>query len=129
MALRRVLVALRDGSDLPTLVTFLRGIEQRPKLIVAALDFRNLTKQNVVKFEKAISKEGFESSLTGFDFEFVSLPYVADTMPSSAFVKEAQKRKCDLIMVVSSGPRDVFSSDLASTLAADSSIPVLVVRS
>ena len=129
MALSRVLVALRDGADLPKLTTFLKTIDQHPKLVVVALDFRSLTKQNVVKFDKALSKEGFQSSLAGFDFELVSVPYAADQMPSSVFVNEAEKRHCELIMVVSSGIKDIFSSDLASTLATDSSIPVLVIRS
>ncbi len=128
MALRKVLVALRNNADLPKLTSFLRKIEEHPKLIVASLDFRNLTQKHVIKFEKAALKEGFEASLAGFDFEVVGLPYTADRLPSSAFAEEATRRNCDLVMVVSKGSRDLFSADLASTLAADTSIPVLVIR-
>jgi hypothetical protein len=123
---RRTLVALRKSEDIERIIAFLNRIDDHPHLLFTMLEFRDIADDRVAKFSNA-TPENLLEDMSGFEFELSRIPYSGDKTPASVFVEEAIKKHCDNIIVVSSGTNALFRTDLASTLAAESPIPVLVV--
>ena len=127
MLLGKTLVALRKSDDVERIASFLNRINERPHLLFAMLDFRDIADSRVMSFDHS-NPDDFLGNLNGYEFEVSRIPYRADKMPARVFLEEAIKRRCDNIIVVSAGTDALFHADLASTLAAESSIPVLVIH-
>jgi len=126
--LRKALVALRTSEDLQRITSLLKRMEEHPRLVVSTLEFHDLADSTVAKIENIIPNDKLIQNLNGFEFEIARLDYRAERLPASTFVEEAIKSDCDIIIVVSSAKSGLFHTDLGSTLAGNSSIPVLVVQ-
>ena len=124
----RTLVALRKSEDIVRIIAFLNRIGEHPHLLFTMLEFRDIADDRVAKFSNAKLDNHLLEDMSGFEFELLQIPYRAERMPASVFVEEAIKKHCDNIIVVSSGTNTIFRTDLASTIAAESPIPVLVVQ-
>jgi|SRR5208282_50243 len=124
----KTLVALRKNEDIAQIISFLNRIRERPHLLLAMLEFRDVADSCVAKFNNAEPNAVPPEDMSGFEFELSQIPYRAEKMPASVFVEEAIKKHCDNIIVVSSGTNTIFRTDLASTLVVESPIPVLVVQ-
>ena len=126
----KILVALRKKEDVERTVSFLKGIGERPRLLFASLDFRDIADDLVVEFENSKPNDRPVEGLSGFEHEFSRIPYRVDKLPASAFLEEATRKHCGGIIVVSSSTNTdaLFHTDLASTITVESSIPVMVVR-
>ncbi len=91
----------------------------------------NFVKGSVVSFN--VSKSGndlnrFKETLSSLPYEVVELYHDASELPASIVSKEALDRKCDAILVVTSGDKGLFATDFASSIVLESSLPVLVIR-
>lgn len=126
--LRKALVALRTSEDLQRITSLLKRMDEHPRLVVSTLEFHNLADSAVAKIDNLIPNDKLIEKLNGFEFELARLDYRAERLPASVFVEEAIKKNCDIIIVVSSAKSGLFHVDLGSTLAGNSSIPVLVVQ-
>ena len=126
----KILVALRRNEDMELAVSFLKRIGERPRLVFAMLEFRDIADDLVAEFDNPKSDNRPVEGLSGFEYEFSRIPYSVDRMPASIFLEEAARKQCDGIIVVSSftNGNALFHTDLASTLAVESSIPVMVVQ-
>ena len=124
----KTLVALRKSEDIERITSFLNRIGQHPHLLFTMLEFRDIADDRVAKFSNTKPDDHILEDMSGFEFELSQIPYRAEKTPASVFVEEAIKKHCDNIIVVSSGSNTLFRTDLASTLAAESPIPVLVVQ-
>jgi nucleotide-binding universal stress UspA family protein len=124
----RTLVALRKSEDIVRIIAFLNRIGEHPHLLFTMLEFRDIADDRVAKFSNAKQDTHLLEGMSGFEFELSQIPYRAEKSPASVFVEEAIKKHCDNIIVVSSGTNSLFRADLASTLAVESPIPVLVVQ-
>ncbi len=124
----KTLVALRKNDDIVQIISFLNRIGERPHLLFAMLEFRDVADGRVAKFNNAEPNVLPLEDMSGFEFELSKIPYRAEKMPASVFVEEAIKKHCDNIIVVSGGTNALFRTNLASTLVAESPIPVLVVQ-
>ncbi len=124
----KTLVALRKSEDIERIISFLNRMGQHPHLLFAMLEFRDIADERVAKFSNIKPHDHLRGDMSGFEFELSQIPYRAEKTPASVFVEEAIKKHCDNIIVVSSGTNTLFRTDLASTLAAESTIPVLVVQ-
>ncbi|HYW01754.1 MAG TPA: universal stress protein [Candidatus Acidoferrum sp.] len=124
----KTLVALRKSEDIERIISFLNRMGQHPHLVFTMLEFRDIADERVAKFSNIKPHDHLHEDMSGFEFELSQIPYRAEKTPASAFVEEAIKKNCDSIIVVSSGTNTLFRTDLASTLAVESPIPVLVVQ-
>ncbi len=124
----KTLVALRKSEDIERIISFLNRMGQHPHLLFAMLEFRDIADERVAKFSNIKPHDHLRGDMSGFEFELSQIPYRAEKTPASVFVEEAIKKHCDNIIVVSSGTNTLFRTDLASTLAAESTIPVLVIQ-
>jgi nucleotide-binding universal stress UspA family protein len=128
---RKVLVALRHPEDVIPIVKFLKDRNERPALVLLTLSPSNFVKGSVVSFN--VSKSGndlnrFKETLSSLPYEVVELYHDASELPASIVSKEALDRKCDAILVVTSGDKGLFATDFASSIVLESSLPVLVIR-
>ena len=124
----KTLVALRKSEDIEQIISFLNRIGEHPHLLFAMLEFCDVADDRVAKFNNAKPDVHPLEDMSGFEFELSQIPYRAEKTPASVFVEEAIKKHCDNIIVVSSGTNTLFRTDLASTIVAESPIPVLVVQ-
>ena len=124
----KTLVALRKSEDIEPIISFLNRIGRHPHLLLTMLEFRDIADDRVAKFSNTGPDDHLLEDVRGFEFELLQIPYRAEKMPASVFVEEAIRKHCDNIIVVSSGTNTIFRADLASTLAAESPIPVVVVQ-
>jgi hypothetical protein len=125
----RMLLAIRKASDLESASLFLKEQPTRPYLVIAFLNFQIPGTNFASEFKSTpISRETCSRSLNGFDFEIAPLPYRGDRLPASVFAEECAVRKCDSVIVVSDGKKQLHASDLASTLAVESRVPVIVIK-
>lgn len=130
MVMSKVLVALRKASDLRTVSSYLRARGEKPHLAIAYL---KLSQDSAGKFAVRFSRPTVDrisctKILKGFDFDLVGLDYDGDKLPSAVFSDEALRRHCDSILVVSGEKKPYFSANLASTLAVESPIPLVVIK-
>jgi len=125
------LVVLRKTSDLRSVSSFLRERSESPHLIIASLNLiQNPSTKFAVELKSTpIDRETCAKILAGFDFELVSLDYKGDRLSASVFAEECSVRKCDSVIVVSDGKKQLYAPDLASTLAVESTAPVIVIKS
>ena len=124
----RMLLAIRKASDLESASLFLKEQPTRPYLVIAFLDFEIPGSDFAAVKSTPVSRETCSMSLNGFDFEIAPLHYRGDKLPASVFAEECVVRKCDSVIVVSDGKKQLHASDLASTLAVESRVPVIVIK-
>jgi hypothetical protein len=125
----RMLVALRKTSDLESISLFLKEQPTRPYLVITYLNFQIPSTKLAAEFNSTpVSRETCSRSLNGFDFEIVPVEYRGDRLPASVFAEECAVRKCDSVIVVSDGKKQLHAPDLASTLAVESPVPVIVIK-
>ena len=124
----RTLVALRKSEDIARIIAFLNRVGEHPHLLFAMLEFRDIADDRVAKFSNAKPVNHLLEDMSGFEFELSQIPYRAEKFPASVFVEQAIKTHCENIIVVSGGTNIIFRTNLASTIAAESPIPVLVVQ-
>ncbi len=127
----KVLVALRDVGDLHLVSSYLRNRGERPHLTIAYL---KLSQDSAGKFAvrfgtPTVDRANCAKTLKGFDFDLIALDYDGDRLPASVYSDEAVRRHCDSMLVVSDSKKLYFSANLASTLAVESSIPLIVIKS
>jgi hypothetical protein len=125
----KVLVALRKPDDILPVINFLKEKNEKPRLVLLNLIPMKFVQESVVSFRTPSKDDlGKFENISGFDFEVAKLQYDASEFPAIVVSKEAQKRKCDVIIAVSSGNKGMFATDFASSIALESDIPVMVLR-
>ncbi len=130
MVMSKVLVAFGKLSDLQTVSSYLRKRGDNPHLTIAYLKLsQDSAGKFAVRFKKpTVNRGSCAKILKGFDFDLVGLDYDGDQLPASVYSDKALRRHCDSILVVSGGKKPYFSANLASTLAVESSIPLVVIK-
>jgi len=128
MFLAKTLVAIRKAEDLTTVSHFLRNRNERPQLIVACLKLVEdpLAPLNLKPPADLVVCGKY---LEGFNFEILTIDYKGDRLSASVYAEAAVKEGCDSILVVSDGRKPLFSPDLAATLASESTVPLIVIKS
>jgi hypothetical protein len=126
----KVLVALRKPDDVLPVIDFFKERNEKPALILLNLAPSNFVRESVVSFETPPNKQDFGKfkDISSFHFEVANLQYDASEFPAAIVSREARKRKCDAIIVVSSGDKGMFVTDFASSIVLESNFPVLVLR-
>ena len=125
----KTLIAVRKAEDVETVCRFLREHNQHPRLIVAYLKLSEKGELAPLKFSNPLADSAkCEKFLEGFRFEIVGLDYEGEKFSASVFVERAAKENCDSIIVVSDNPKQLFTLDLATTLAVVSPLPVTVIK-
>jgi hypothetical protein len=128
----KVLVALNRPKDLTAIVSFLRGRNEKPFLVLLSLKPSKLLEESLVVTYEARGEDSASLAkdlLQGFEFEEIELGHNAAELPATLISREAEKRKCDAVVALSDGDKGgTFAVDLASTLVLESRLPLLVVR-
>jgi hypothetical protein len=125
----KVLVALRKEEDILPIIEFLKKKNEKPKLILLNLAPSKLA-QDLVSFKIPSKRDGFRRfwGVDDLQLDIVNVKYDASEFPAEIVSREARKRKCDAIIVISSSNNGMFLTDFASSIVLESKIPVLVLK-
>ncbi len=124
----RMLVILRKPNDLESAALYLKEQATRPYLVIAFLNFK-IPASIAAQFETTqITREMCSKALASFEFEIAPLDYEGTQLPASVFAKACLAFNCDSAIVVSDGRKQLHASDLSSTLAVESPVPLVVIK-
>lgn len=124
---QRAFVVLRRVEDAPSLSSYLKKLNIKDA-VITILDVSGIpVDAHIVSLTTSQILEEASKFFKDIHYSFMTLKYLGDKLPAEYIMDAARETACDIIIIPTTLSGKPITSNLASTLALLSNLPVLVI--